>query len=120
MKRTLIIGASAKPERYANMAMHRLLENGHEVLLFNPAGGEIEGLPVCSSLESVSGPLDTVTLYTGPRHLEPMIPAILALKPNRIIANPGTETPVLKQAAEAAGIEYREACTLVMLSTGQF
>jgi predicted CoA-binding protein len=120
MKKTLVIGASAKPERYANMAMHRLQEKDHTVILFNPSGGEIEGLPVYAALSEIPGPVDTVTLYTGPRHLEPMVPDILALKPRRIIANPGTETPAMKEAAEKAGIEYREACTLVMLSTGQF
>lgn len=102
------------------MAMKKLLENDHEVVLFNPAESEIDGIPVINSLKDVTGPVDTVTLYVGSRHLEPMIDDIIALAPRRIISNPGTETPALAQRAQEAGIEYREACTLVLLSTRQF
>lgn len=118
--RVLIVGASKKSERYANMAMKRLIEKGHEVILFNPAESEIEGHPVVNSLEEVQGPVDTVTLYVGPKHLEPMIEGIIACGPKRIISNPGTETPAMAERARAAGIEYLEACTLVLLTTGQF
>jgi predicted CoA-binding protein len=64
--------------------------------------------------------IDTVTLYLNPLHQEPYYDYILGLKPRRIIFNPGTENPELEMLASEAGIECLEACTLVMLSTGQY
>lgn len=116
----LIIGASKNPERYANKAMNRLLEKGHSVILFNPAEREIDSHPVVNNLKEIHTGIDTITLYVGPRHLEPMVDDIIALSPRRIISNPGTESEVMKKKALDAGIEYLEACTLVLLSTGQF
>jgi len=118
--RVLLIGASKKSERYANMAMKRLVEKKHEVVLFNPALTEIDGNPVANTFADIGLPVDTVTVYVGPRHLEPMVDDIIALRPRRIISNPGTESALMQQKAEEAGIEYLEACTLVLLSTGQF
>jgi hypothetical protein len=42
------------------------------------------------------------------------------LKPARVIFNPGTENQEFAQQLEAQGIETIEACTLVMLRTGQY
>jgi predicted CoA-binding protein len=118
--RVLIIGASKKAERYSNMAMKRLIDKNHEVVLFNPALDEIDGHPVINSLLPAQAGVDTVTLYVGPTHLEPMIDDIIAWAPRRIISNPGTESILMAERARKAGIEYLEACTLVLLSTGQF
>jgi len=116
----LIIGASNKKERYAYMAMERLEKAGHRVFLFNPKLDEIEGRPVIQSLSKIDQPIDTITLYLGPQNLEAYVDEILALEPRRIISNPGTENTFLPEKAAAAGIQYFEACTLVMLSTKQF
>ena len=119
-KSTLIIGASQKPDRYANKAQKALTEAGHEVMLFNPRGGEIDGLQVLSDLAEVSQGIDTITLYVRPSVLEAMVPALIDLKPRRVIFNPGTEDETLEQRFEQAGIEVVEACTLVMLNTDQY
>lgn len=116
----LIIGASKKTDRYSYKAMKRLLEKGHTPILFNPALSEIEGHPVVNSFSDIHEKIDTVTLYVGEKHLIPMVDSIIALKPRRIISNPGTETPQMREVAEKAGIIYQEACTLVLLSTNQF
>ena len=118
--KVLIIGASEKPERYAYIAMKELSDKGHEVLLFNPAREEIEGRKVYHSLAEVPGPIDTLSLYVGPQRLIPMIDEIIALQPRRIISNPGTETTELRNRATEAGIDYLEACTIMMSKTGQF
>ncbi len=118
--RTLIVGASDKEERYANKAMKRLLEKGHETVLLHPTLREIDGRPVVNRIEDAGSGIDTVTLYVGRDKSEAMIDGILALRPRRIIANPGAESAAVRAAAEAAGIEYLEACTLVLLATGAF
>ncbi len=118
--RVAVLGASPKPQRYSNRAVRMLREHGHEVVPVTPGHQEIEGLPAVAALDQVVGPLDTVTVYVGPQHIAPLIPAIVAAKPRRVIINPGAESPELSRALAAAGISAVEACTLVMLRTGQF
>jgi hypothetical protein len=118
--RVAIIGASKNAERYSNMALKRLVAAGYEVFPVNPALDEIDGIRVYRSIRDLPLPVDTVTLYVGPDTLRSLEDEILALKPGRIIANPGTETTSLAERARALGIVYLEACTLVLLSTGQF
>lgn len=115
-----VLGATPKPERYANQAVRLLLEKGYRVTPVHPKITEIEGLPVAASLQDITDSVDTLTLYVGPARLEPMTDAILALAPGRVIFNPGTESPALQQALDGAGIPWEEACTLVLLRTGQF
>jgi hypothetical protein len=44
----------------------------------------------------------------------------MALKPQRIIMNPGAESDALETVAQANDIEVIRGCTLVMLRTQQF
>lgn len=115
-----VLGATPKPERYANQAVRLLLEKGYRVTPIHPKIREIEGLPVAASIELVEEPIDTLTLYVGPARLEPLSAQILAARPGRVIFNPGTESRPLQTALDAAGIPWEEACTLVLLRTGQF
>ena len=115
-----VLGASPKPERYSNKAVRLLLEHGHRVIPIHPTIKEIERLPAASSLTDVREPVDTLTIYVSPALSAPLTDDILALQPNRVIFNPGTENPELNSALEAAGILPEEACTLVLLNTGQF
>jgi len=115
-----VLGATPKPERYANQAVRLLLEKGYRVTPIHPRIPEIEGLAVAPSLDEVERPIHTLTLYVGPARLEPMKDVIVTAAPSRVIFNPGTETPAVQQALDAAGIPWEEACTLVLLRTGQF
>lgn len=119
-KTVAVVGASPKPERYSNQAVRLLRTHGHTVLPVNPAQTEIEGLPVVPSVDALPRGIDTVTLYVGPRRSGALLSALLALRPRRVIFNPGAENPALAQALQAAGIGVEEACTLVLLRTGQF
>lgn len=114
-----VVGASPNPERYSNQAIRLLHQHGHRVIPVNPAQSEIEGLKVAASLNDIEH-VDTVTMYVGPKHSGAFLPGLLALKPRRVIFNPGAENDELEQALSDAGIEVEEACTLVLLRTGQF
>ena len=120
----VIIGASDKPQRYANMAMHSLIEHGHDVYLVNPFRSEIEGIPCYSSIaditDTVADEIDTVTLYVNPTRFHDHIDDVIKARPTRIIMNPGTEDAGLEKRLSEAGINVLRACTLVMLNTGQF
>lgn len=114
-----VLGASPKPERYSNKAIRLLREHGHQVIPVNPAQQEIEGLPVTANVADLKN-VDTVSMYVGPQHSDAFLPDLLALKPRRVIFNPGSENPKLEKALSDAGIEVEEACTLVLLRTNQF
>lgn len=116
----VVLGASPKPERYSNKAVRLLIEHGHIVLPVHPAVAEIEELPVYAKLPDIGKSVDTVTLYLSPRLSTPLADDLVALKPQRVIINPGTENPELQERLVEAGIEVEEACTLVLLHSGQF
>lgn len=115
-----ILGASAKPERYANKAQVLLSEHGHTVFPVSPTGAEILEVEGYSSLGEITEEIDTLTLYLGSDRLAPLIEEIISVKPGRIIFNPGTESKEAITAFEKAGITCEEACTLVLLQTGSF
>ncbi len=119
-QRVAILGASDKPDRYAHRAFRLLRKHGHEVVPVHPALREIEGVAVLPDLASIEGPIDTLTLYVGPATSEPLADAIVALRPGRVVFNPGTESASVQARLREAGISYDEACTLVMLETGLF
>lgn len=116
-----VLGATNKPERYANQAIRLLTEKGYtNITPVHPKLRESEGLPVTNRLTEARQPVDTLTLYVGASRLLPMIDDIVGIEPGRVIFNPGTESPALQQALNTAGIPWEEACTLVLLRTGQF
>lgn len=115
-----VLGASTNTERYSNKAVRLLREHGHRVIPVNPAQNVIEGLPVAHSLGDIREDVDTLSLYMAPKHLAALADSIVAMKPGRVIFNPGTEDPALQARLDAAGIRWEEACTLVLLRTGQF
>ena len=119
-KRTLILGASVKPERYAYKATIKLATYGHEVFPVGLREGKIEGHSILTKTPIIED-IDTVTLYVGPRN-QPMYYDYIINKihPKRIIFNPGTENEELIKLAKAKGIDTEIACTLVMLSIGNY
>lgn len=114
-----MIGATPNPARYAYLATSRLLSHGHKVYPVGIHKGEIEGKPILTDFPELDD-VHTVTLYVGPKNQVHWIDYILKLHPKRIIFNPGTENPVLENAAAARGIECVQGCTLVMLSIGEY
>ena len=120
MQRVAVVGASHKPERYSYKAMQRLHEHGHQPLAVAPGGREVLGQIAVADLQSISGPIDTVTMYLRPARQSDVIQQILMLRPQRVIFNPGTENPEVYGKLRDAGIEVEEACTLVLLATDQF
>ena len=117
--KTLVIGASENPVRYSNLAIERLRQHNHDVVAVGLKDGEAHGVKIQKKHEQFKD-IDTITLYLNPTRQKELYDYILGLKPRRIIFNPGTENPELEKLAEDKGIETIEACTLVMLSIGNF
>lgn len=120
MENVVVIGASANEERYSNKAMKMLADYGHNPIPVAPMAGTILGRKAYANPGDVSERVDTVTMYVGPARQPDLFETIIALKPRRVIFNPGSENPDFYPRLEAAGIEPVEACTLVLLRTGQF
>lgn len=119
MKKTLVLGATDNPARYAYRAVHQLKNHGHEVVPVGIRKGSVAGLEIRNDRPATEN-VDTVTLYVGPQNQPAWYDYILDLNPKRIIFNPGTENPELEELAHQRGIKTEEACTLVMLSVGQY
>jgi predicted CoA-binding protein len=119
-KKTLVMGASTNPTRYANMATHKLLEHQHEVELLGKKKGEVAGHPIHHSPEELGKEFHTVTMYLGESNQKEYYDYMLNLAPKRVIFNPGAENEELSKILSANEIEVVEACTLVLLATGQF
>ena len=116
---TLIIGASENENRYSNMAVRRLVEKGIPVCAVGKKEGHINNVPVIKEIPT-DKQFHTVSVYLNPHNQVAIMEKIISLKPARIIFNPGTENPAFIQKAKEAGIQPVIACTLVMLTTGDY
>lgn len=119
VKKTLVLGASDNPERYSYLAVNRLRGKGHPVIAIGRKTTKVGDVEVGTTKQPFTG-VDTVTLYLNPNNQKEYYDYILSLHPKRLVFNPGAENPELAALAEARGIQILEACTLVLLSTGQF
>ncbi len=118
-KKTLVLGASLKVDRYSNLAIHRLVTHGHEVAAVGLKKGEVAGVKIETDINDIDN-IDTITLYLNPIRQQPYYDNIIQLNPRRVIFNPGTENPEFYQKLKESDIEVEVACTLVLLSTNQY
>ena len=120
-KKTAIIGASTNPQRYAYIAAQRLTQANQEIVPLGIKKGEVFGNDILDIRDKPEiKDIHTVTMYLGPQNQTDWEEYILSLTPSRIIFNPGTENPKFAKRANDLGIETLNACTLVMLSVGNY
>lgn len=115
----LVVGASENEERYSNRAVKMLLGYGHTVFAIGNRVGKIETVDIKKEKTQFEN-IDTITLYLNAQNQEAYLDYILSLNPKRVIFNPGAENPKLENLLAEKGIQFEEACTLVMLRVGQF
>ncbi|MGC6430173.1 MAG: CoA-binding protein [Jejuia sp.] len=118
-KKTLVLGASLKPNRYSNYAIQRLVANHIETVAFGLKKGDVEGVAIATDLLNYED-IHTVTLYLNSKRQKTYYNYIVSLKPSRVIFNPGTENPELYEILKERNIDFEVACTLVLLSTNQY
>jgi len=119
MKRTLVLGASLRTDRYSNYAIHSLIDSKHEVIGLGLKEGEVDGVRIYTG-KPLFDKIHTITLYLNPKRQEDYYVYIISLKPKRVIFNPGTTNPELEKLLELNQIDFENSCTLVLLSTGQY
>lgn len=118
-KKTLVLGATPRPEKYANLAINRLVDKGHSVIAIGQQQGEVAGVKIQTKQIPLTN-IDTVTLYLNPKNQVDYYNYIIETKPKRVIFNPGTENPQFYQLLQSNGIGVEVACTLVLLATNQY
>jgi len=78
MKKVAVLGASTDRGKFGNKAVRAFLNQGYRVFPVNPRGGEIEGLPVSTSIGELLEKPDIVSVYLPPHVLLGQLDAIAA------------------------------------------
>lgn len=115
-----VLGASSNPDRYSYQAVALLSELGYRVFPVHPSARPVAGVACLPSLEAIAEPIDTITVYLSAANSSPLIDEIVRCRPRRVILNPGAENAALTTRCREAGTQVLEACTLILLRTGQF
>ena len=109
-----IIGASSDPQKFGNKAVKAYLQRGYDVYPVNPKGGEIEGLPVSTSLEEVPlERLDRITVYLPPKVGLQVMDDIAKKPHDDLLLNPGSESDEVIAKAHQLGLDPIVACSIV-------
>ncbi|HEY4936484.1 MAG TPA: CoA-binding protein [Puia sp.] len=118
-KKTLVLGASANPARYSFLAVNKLREHNHAVVAIGRRPAMVADVPVQLGTPPIPD-LDTVSVYLNTDNQKNYFDYILSQHPRRVIFNPGAENPEFEKILSDKGIKVLEACTLVLLATGQY
>lgn len=118
-KKTLVLGASTKPDRAAYKAVELLVNKGHSVLAIGQNAGEVAGIKIKTKAIPLSN-IDTITLYLNPARQRDYYNYIVEAKPKRVLFNPGTENPELYQLLDLNNIKAEVACTLTLLTLNKY
>lgn len=117
--KTLIIGASIKPERYSYMAAEKLLAHKHAIYMIGNRPGVLFDKEITKNRIAYTD-VETVTMYVSAKNQKGYYDYIISLNPQRVIFNPGTENHEFAKQLEQQGIIAEEACTLVLLATNAY
>lgn len=119
MKKTMVLGASTNSARYSYLVANKLVRKGYPIVNVGRKVGEVAGVSI-ETTDHIHDDIDTITVYIGPQNQSPYYDYILQTNPKRVIFNPGAENPELEAKLQENGIETLNACTLVLLNTGQY
>ena len=119
LKKTLVLGGSIKPDRYANKAIRKLISYGYPVVSIGNKEGTVEDVPIIKETRKFDN-IHTVTVYLSAKNQKQYYDYIIGLEPQRIIFNPGAENRELAEMALKRNIEVVEYCTLILLDTHTF
>ena len=119
-KRTLVLGASPNPSRFAYKAVRSLQRRDIPLVAIGRKDVDLDGILIRTGQPMDMDPIHTVALYLNAERQKEFYDYIISLKPVRIIFNPGTTNPELAEIAIQNNIEVINDCLLVMLNTGRF
>ncbi|MEE8419826.1 MAG: acetate--CoA ligase family protein [Dehalococcoidales bacterium] len=110
-----VIGASAAPGKAGNTVVRNILANGYagKLYLVNPKGGEIEGIPVHSSIGSLPEGVSQAIIMTPARTTVQMVRDCAARGIRHIVLAAGGFSEV-----DAEGVELQKELTRAIAETG--
>ena len=117
--KTLVLGASTKPERFSFKVIRLLRKYEHEVLAIGLTSGKVDDVEFLTGTPELKD-IHTVTVYLNKQNQKHFYSYIISLKPKRIIFNPGTENSELEELAKQNSIVPVRNCTLVMLGNDEY
>jgi len=115
-----VLGASQKQDRASYQAVKRLTEAGHTVFPVHPGLDAVDGIKAYARLSDLPEPVDTVSVYLSAQNSDRLAKELVNCGARRVIFNPGAENTTLADRLQSSGMHVIEACTLVLLSSGQF
>ena len=118
--KTAVIGVTPNADRYAFKAVTKLTDHNFPVVALGFRNGEVAGNQIIKNWPTEIADLKVISMYIGPARQPDFYDYLINLNPKKIIFNPGTENEEFYQKLNTAGIDYEEACTLVLLSTGMY
>ena len=116
---TLVLGASLKEDRYSNRAIKKLRAYNFSTKAVGLLEGQVEDVKIHKGKPDFKT-IETVTLYLNAKRQKDYYKYIIALKPKRVIFNPGTENPEFVDLLTENNIAFEVACTLTLLATNQY
>jgi len=119
IKKTLVLGASLKEDRYSNRAIKQLRAHNINTKAVGLLEGEVLDVQILKGKPNFNN-IETVTLYLNPKRQKDYYTYIIALKPRRVIFNPGTENAEFMEMLKQNNIDFEVACTLTLLATNQY
>ena len=117
---TAVIGVTPNANRYAFKAVTELTAHNYPVTALGFRTGEVAGNPIILDWPEQIESLKVISMYIGPARQPDFYDYIINLHPTKVIFNPGTENEEFYKLLSENGIQYEEACTLVLLSTGVY
>jgi len=119
MGKTVVLGASPNPVRFAYKTVKSLIRHNHEVVPIGIKTGKIGEVDIVVGKPKLQD-VDTIALYLRPDKQGEYYDYLINLEPKRIIFNPGTINEELINLAEKNNIEPMIDCALVMLNSSRY
>jgi hypothetical protein len=116
----VVLGASTNTTRYSYKAVLWLRDAGFKVIAVGKNKGNIGDVEILQKLPENIQKLYAISIYLNPHNQREYYNWILSMNPSQIIFNPLAENEELEMLLNKKGINCIEACTLVMLRTGEF
>ncbi|PVX49981.1 hypothetical protein C7377_1623 [Balneicella halophila] len=119
MKKSLVIGASTNPQRYAYQCITMLRDHNIETVAIGLREGNVQDVKITTEKEKFED-IHTVNIYLSAKNLKEYEDYIIDLKPKRVLFPPGTENPEFENRLTKEKILHERACPLVMLSVSTY
>lgn len=107
VKTIAMVGASPDKTKFSYGVLRVLHETGYDMIPVNPRmeNGEIRGIPVYSSLESIDRPVDMVQVFRRPAELPDIAREAVAIGAKVLWGQIGVRNDEAARIAEDAGLE---------------